>query len=93
MTRHILAFCALNFALLSAEAPLLGHHSFAAEYDSTKPIKFTGTVQKMEWRNPHIYFYVDVKDASGKVIIPANSTIIFDVKLVKVKPGTTTPQQ
>ena len=58
---------AAGFGLLLASAPLLAHHSFAAEYDSKKPIKITGTVTKVEWMNPHIYYYVDVKDASGKV--------------------------
>ena len=45
----------------------LAHHSFAAEYDAGQPVKVTGTVSKVEWRNPHIWFYVDVKDADGKV--------------------------
>ena len=40
------------------------HHSFAAEYDATKPIKLTGKVTKLEWENPHTYFYIDVKDAT-----------------------------
>jgi hypothetical protein len=53
--------------LLFAATPLLAHHSFAAEYDSKKPIKFTGSVTKVEFMNPHIYYYVDVKDANGKV--------------------------
>ncbi len=43
------------------------HHSFAAEYDSSKPIKVNGTVTKVEWQNPHIWFYVDVKGDDGTV--------------------------
>ncbi len=43
------------------------HHSFSAEFDSTKPLKVMGTVTKVEWQNPHIWFYVDVKNADGTV--------------------------
>ena len=50
-----------------AAAPALAHHSFAAEFDSKQPIKLTGTVTKLEWTNPHAWFYLDVKDDSGKV--------------------------
>ena len=53
--------------LLAAAAPLLAHHSFAAEYDANKKISISGTVTKVEWMNPHARFYVDVKDESGKV--------------------------
>jgi hypothetical protein len=53
--------------LLVAAAPVMAHHSFAAEYDETKPIKLTGTVTKIEWTNPHCFFYIDVKnEVSGK---------------------------
>ena len=53
--------------VLATSLPLLAHHSFAAEYDDSKPVKVTGVVTKVEWQNPHIWFYVDVKDESGKV--------------------------
>jgi hypothetical protein len=50
-------------------APLaaLAHHSFAAEFDATKPITVQGTVTKVEWMNPHIWIYVDMKDAGGGI--------------------------
>jgi hypothetical protein len=52
---------------LSPVAAVLAHHSFTAEYDRTKPVKVKGVVTKVEWMNPHIWFYVDVADEGGKV--------------------------
>ena len=48
-------------------APVLAHHSFAAEFDASKCRDFTGTLTKVEWTNPHGFFYVDVKDTDGTV--------------------------
>jgi DNA/RNA endonuclease YhcR with UshA esterase domain len=47
--------------------PALAHHSAVAEYDLEKPVKVQGTVTKVEWSNPHIWFYVDVKNPDGSV--------------------------
>jgi hypothetical protein len=52
--------------LLSA-APVWAHHAFAAEFDSTKPVKLHGTVTKMEWINPHAWIHLDVKNEDGTV--------------------------
>ncbi len=54
-------------ALLFTSIPLLAHHSFGAEYDAGKPITLTGVVTRVEWTNPHSYFYIDVKDDQGNV--------------------------
>jgi len=47
--------------------PVWAHHSETAEYDANNPVKVTGTISKVEWLNPHVWFYVDVKDDQGKV--------------------------
>jgi len=65
--RKISVFVAA-FGLLLAAVPVIAHHSFAAEFDANKPVKLTGTVTKVEWQNPHIWFYIDAKDEkTGKV--------------------------
>src|SRR5262245_17870907 len=67
MRRDLMAALIACVIVLGLAAPMFGHHSESAEYDSTKPVKVTGTISKVEWMNPHIWFYVDVKDANGKV--------------------------
>jgi hypothetical protein len=57
------AFC----AAIVLNVRLSAHHSFAAEFDDTKPVKVTGTITNVEWKNPHIWFYVDVKNPDGTV--------------------------
>ena len=58
---------AVSAGFLLAGLPLAAHHSFAAEYDSTKKIELKGVVTKFEWTNPHAHFYVDVTGPDGKV--------------------------
>jgi len=65
MTRMFLPLSAA-MALMTV-MPALGHHSEAAEFDQNTPVKLTGTIVKVEWLNPHVWFYVDVKDEQGKV--------------------------
>ena len=66
MTRHVLPALIIGFFLVAVQ-PIRGHHSETAEYDTTKPVKVTGTIKKVDWQNPHVWFYVDVTDETGKV--------------------------
>lgn len=62
------AIVALAFAACLGTGEALAHHSFSAEFDASKPFKMTGVVTKLEWANPHTYFYIDVTDEkTGKV--------------------------
>jgi Family of unknown function (DUF6152) len=61
------ALFAAGFGLFVLTAPVLAHHSFELEYDPRKPIEGSGVISKVEWTNPHMRIYVDVKDAKGVV--------------------------
>jgi len=56
------AFWALILGVFFVAMPVAAHHSFAAQYDAEKSVTLTGKVTKVEWANPHIYFYIDVAD-------------------------------
>jgi hypothetical protein len=63
------ALVLIAWIVLVGTAPLVAHHSAAAEFDDKKPFKFTGVVTKVKWENPHIFFYMDVMDEkSGKPV-------------------------
>jgi Family of unknown function (DUF6152) len=57
----------LGACLLAAALPVWAHHSFASEFDVTKPVKLQGTVTRMEWINPHSWIHIDVKNPDGTV--------------------------
>ena len=65
--RTKLALFVAGLVLLLTSVPSNAHHSFAAEFDFSKPVKLTGAVTKVEWTNPHTWFYIDVKDEGGSV--------------------------
>lgn len=61
-TRFATVVAGTALLLLAGARPMVAHHSFAAEFDADKPLKMTGIVTKVEWQNPHTYFYLDVTD-------------------------------
>jgi len=65
--KSTLAAVIVAAGFLLAARPIVAHHAFAAEFDANKPVKLTGTVTKVDWRNPHTWFFIDVTDETGKV--------------------------
>jgi hypothetical protein len=67
MRKGVVALLALALGVLAYAVPAIAHHSFAAEFDSNKPITLKGYVTKIEWTNPHVWFYLNVKKSDGAV--------------------------
>src|ERR1041384_8201371 len=67
MRRYVFRALLAVLFLSSVALPLLSHHSFESEFDGSKLLTFTGVLTKLEWQNPHGWFYLDVKDEKGAV--------------------------
>ncbi len=93
MKRNLVMILGLCMGLLLAAVPLLAHHALAAEFDSSKPVKFTGTVKSVDWMNPHIYVNIEAKDETGKNVVysveggPPNSLYRNGWRKDSLKPG------
>ena len=91
--RLIFTIVLVTVTVAAAAAPVRAHHAFASEFDARKPVKFTGTVTKMEWINPHSWMHVEVKKPDGTVenwMIEAgspNSLFRRGINKNTVKPG------
>jgi hypothetical protein len=66
VTQRLFGSLAVAFGVLLGW-PVMAHHSFAAEFDASQPITLTGTVTRIDWTNPHVWFYINVKDEAGAV--------------------------
>ena len=67
MRKGVVALLVLALGVVASAVPAMAHHSFAAEFDANKTITVKGFVTKIEWTNPHVWFYIDVKSPDGKV--------------------------
>ena len=93
MTLKLLAVAMTGVGLFLAAAPTDAHHSNAAMYDADKRIVLKGEVTRVQWTNPHSYLFLDVKDASGKVVnwalegFPPNTLLRTGWKTSMLKTG------
>ena len=88
-----LSFFGIGVGLLLAATPAWPHHSFAAEFDESKPVTLRGTLTKMELTNPHGWIHMDVKGPDGKVVNwavetgPTNALIRRGLRKTDFAPG------
>ena len=75
MSRHQIAGFVVIGAVLAAVSPMLAHHSVPGQFDTSKPITLKGVITKIDWINPHIYVYMDVKEPNGTTAPWALSTL------------------
>ena len=69
MKARALAVVAASIALVALAIPVFAHHSFSAEFDRNKRVSLTGIITNVKWQNPHVYFYIDVKDKDTNKVI------------------------
>ena len=68
----------IGIVFFAAAAPMLAHHSFAAEFDASKALRVTGSLTKIEWTNPHTYFYIDVKEENGAILANIEGELTYE---------------